>query len=157
MSSQSTTQSYGSSSFRRSRSRNRRSRSHSRSPSPSPMRWTIQRTARQRIRRSPIVTKNTVHSFTRMTSSNQRNNLDPSATPAYWGLCNDSLGGFCYTTNNNPIIVTGPYLNIWFTFLAAHFDSYSNAGAQTHHIEYGVPSVGEFAALYQEFELTGLK
>mgnify|MGYP003332422123 FL=1 len=156
--SQGSTQSYGSafSPFRPIRGR-RRSRSRDLNPSRSSSRSLspvlYRPVARTRLRRSPLVTKNTVHSFTRMTSSNQRNNLDPSAIPGYWGLCNDSLGGFCYTTNNNPVIVTGPYLNIWFTFLAAHFDSYTNAGALTHHIEYGVPSVAEFAALYQEFRI----
>ena len=148
--SQSTTQSYGGGG---SRGRKSKSRSYSRSPSASPVRWTRPPALRRYSRRSPLVTKNTVHSFTRMTSSNQRNSLDPSATPAYWGLTNDILGGFTYTTNNNPVIVTGPYLNIWFTFLAAHFDSYTSAGALTHHIEYEVPSVGEFAALYQEFRI----
>ena len=156
--SQGSTQSYGSafSPFRPIRGR-RRSRSRDLNPSRSSSRSLspvlYRPVARTRLRRSPLVTKNTVHSFTRMTSSNQRNNLDPSAIPGYWGLCNDSLGGFCYTTNNNPVIVTGPYLNIWFTFLAAHFDSYTSAGALTHHIEYEVPSVGEFAALYQEFRI----
>lgn len=94
--------------------------------------------------------KNAIHQFSRMTSTNQRTNLE-AITTNYWAINNRSLNSFSYggTTPN----VFGNQISIYFDLLSVHMDLYSDAGALITQVEYGLPSVAEFVALYEEFRI----
>lgn len=144
MSSQATTQSYGYRS--RSRSLSKRGRK-SRSPSQSPVRW-VPRPLLRRGRN--VVSRNTVHHFVRMTSTSSKNSLE-AVTTNFWALDNQALTGFAY--GGTTPYVYGNQISIYFDLLSAHIDLYSNAGALIYQAEYGLPSVAEFVALYQEYRI----
>jgi len=143
--SQNSTQSYGYRS--RSRSIGKKGR-RSRTPSLSPGRMVVQRPILRRGRN--LVTRNTVHQFVRMTSTSSKNSLE-TVTGNFWGLDNQALTGFTYGGTTPSVF--GNMISIYFDFLSAHIDLYSNAGALIYQAEYGLPSVAEFVALYQEFKL----
>lgn len=126
----------------------RRSRSRSRSRS-SERTLTVTRPRRLRIRR-PLSIKGTVHKFTRVTATNVNTSLE-AVTTNYWGINNRSLNGISYggTTPN----VFGNQISFYFDLLSVHMDLYSNAGAVIAQVEYGLPSVAEMIALYEEFRI----
>lgn len=145
--SQTSTQSYGYRS--RSRSIGKKGR-RSRTPSLSPGRGMaiVPRTLLRRSRN--VVTSNTVHQFVRMTSTSSKNSLE-AITSNFWGLDNTALTGFSY--GGTTPLVYGNQISIYFDLLSAHIDLYSNAGALIYQAEYGLPSVAEFVALYQEYRI----
>lgn len=106
---------------------------------------------RQAIRR-PIAynTKAMVHKFTRMTTTNQNFNLTGTTTN-WWALNNrvDQSLSYGGTTPN----VFGNQISIYFDLLSAHIDLYTNAGAVVAQTSYGIPSVAEFVALYEEYRI----
>lgn len=101
-------------------------------------------------RGSTAVTKNTVHRFTRICATNQRLSAE-AVTTNYWAINNRSLNNISYggTTPN----VFGNQISIYFDLLSVHMDLYSDAGASIASIEYNVPSVAEFIALYEEYRI----
>lgn len=101
-------------------------------------------------RKSKAVTANTVHQFTRITSTSSKNSLE-AITGNFWGLDNQALTGFYYGGASPNVF--GNQISIYFDLLSAHIDLYSNAGALIYQAEYGLPSVAEFVALYQEYKI----
>lgn len=101
-------------------------------------------------RRTQARLKDAVHKFSRMTSTNQRTSLE-AVTTNYWAINNRTLNSFSYggTTPN----VFGNQISIYFDLLSVHMDLYSDAGAIIAQVEYGLPSVAEFVALYEEFRI----
>lgn len=147
MSDLTTTISYGGGGSRR------RSRSRSRSPSASTTRSFKRRPSMPlRLYKYPVSrsSKNTVYKFTRVTSTTPSTNLE-AVTTNYWYLNNRDTNGIAY--GGTTPAVFGNQISIYFDFLSVHMDLYSSAGALINQVEYGIPSVAEFAALYEEFKL----
>jgi len=85
-----------------------------------------------------------------MTSTSSKNSLE-AITGNFWGLDNQALTGISY--GGTSPLVFGNQISIYFDLLSAHIDLYSNAGALIYQAEYGLPSVAEFVALYQEYRI----
>lgn len=94
--------------------------------------------------------RNAVHQFTRVTATNLRTSQEATTTN-YWYINNRTLNGIAY--GGTTPAVFGNQISIYFDFLSVHMDLYSDAGALIQQVEYGVPSVAEFAALYEEFKI----
>lgn len=126
-------------------------RSRSRSPSPSVERGAriVRRTNRLKLFRQ-IPTKNSIYKFTRVCSTTPVNNLE-AVTSNYWYLNNRDLNGIAY--GGTTPAVFGNQISMYFDFLSVHMDLYSAGGAAIATIEYALPSVAEFAALFEEFKI----
>lgn len=142
----STTLSYGGGASRR--------RSRSRSPSVSVARSLKRRPSMPLYRNlrsyMPKSSKNSIYKFTRVVSTTPVVSQE-AVTTNYWYLNNRDLNGIAY--GGTTPAVFGNQISIYFDFLSVHMDLYSAGGALVQQVEYGVPSVAEFAALYEDFKI----
>lgn len=128
-----------------------RSRVRSRSPSPSPARYAKQQRRRSRIRLyKSISDKNKIYQFTRVTSTTPVVSQE-AVTTNYWYLNNRDTNGIAYGGTTPALF--GNQISFYFDFLSVHMDLYSAGGALVTQVEYGLPSVGDFAALFEEFKI----
>lgn len=128
-----------------------RSRVRSRSPSPSPARYAKNQRRMSRIRLyKSISDKNKVYQFTRVTSTTPVVSQE-AVTTNYWYLNNRDTNGIAY--GGTTPAVFGNQISFYFDFLSVHMDLYSAGGALVTQVEYGLPSVADFAALFEEFKL----
>lgn len=129
-----------------------RSRVRSRSPSPSPARYAKQQRRRARIRLyKSILDKNKVYQFTRVTSTTPVTSQE-NPTNNYWYLNNRDTNGIAYG-GGIPTPFLGNQISFYFDFSTVHMDLYSAGGALLTQVEYGLPAVGDFAALFEEFKI----
>ena len=101
-----------------------------------------------------ITDKNRVYKFTRCTATTPVTSLEATTTN-YWYLNNRDTNGIAY--GGTTPAVYGNQISIYFDLLSVHMDLYSAAGALVTQVEYSIPSVAEFVALYEDFKIDWVK
>lgn len=124
-------------------------RSRSRSPSATPRFTQRRQSLRSPLYRS-IPNKNSIYKFTRVTTTTPVNSLE-ATTSNYWYLNNRDSNMIAY--GGTTPAVFGNQISFYFDLLSVHMDLYSAGGAVVAQVEYGIPSVAEFVALFEEFKL----